>query len=306
MHPRSAARDVSQLRSVSREAGVPDAPMPLAKLVADVREIARVLSEPRTMVARSTGRARLLAIQRFICTIGPTVGVEPEETLRALDASLPAGATRAWHRTGILIAGTTGRRRRGPSLGLLDLQRIVEMAAYDDDIFRTARDRALVALHCFSGLRPGEIAQLRWADLVADASGSGGRTLTATVERNGVRVALPILGPAMHALVHLTYHAGGTTSGRQGPVFRATEKRPEPISYRAVRKIVVRACARAGLPCAEAVSLRAAFAYSLCMRGLSEHEVAAMLGIVRVRTVDALIHPHQMLSAQLRVRESLV
>lgn len=229
--------------------------MPLAKLVVDMRGVARVLSEPRTMVARSTGRARLLAIQRFICTIGPGLGVEPDETLRALDASLPAGPARAWHRTEIRIAGATGRRRRGPSLGPLNLERIVEMAAHEDDIFRTARDRALVALHCFSGLRPGEIAQLQWADLVADAPGSRGRTLIATVERNGVRVALPILGPAMHALVHLAYHVGGTTSGRQGPVFRATEQRPDPISYRAVRKIVVRSCARAGLPCAEAADL---------------------------------------------------
>ncbi len=267
--------------------------------------VARALREPRTSVARSTNRARFLAIQQFIAAMGPTLGIAPDATLDALDALLPKRADAAWHRTGIMIAGTARRRRRrGPSLEWPDLRRIIEAAADRNNGFRVSRDRALVALHCFSGLWPGEISRLQWQN-IARGSGTRGEYITATVERDGNLLHLPILGPAADA-VETFAHQRRETSGRaQGFVFRATMNGHNPISYRAARMVVVRACTRAGLPAVEAVALRAAFAHWLGSQGFSDHEVAAALGIARVRTVDALLRSHRALSAQRRVREML-
>jgi hypothetical protein len=70
-----------------------------------------------------------------------------------------------------------------------------------------------------------------------------------------------------------------------------------------VRSIVQRACARAGFPTASAADLRAAVAYWLRLRGLSDHETAAVLGLRRVKTLDRLLTRHEVLDAQRRVRE---
>ncbi|MDP9364898.1 MAG: hypothetical protein M3Q10_11865, partial [Chloroflexota bacterium] len=69
--------------------------------------------------------------------------------------------------------------------------------------------------------------------------------------------------------------------------------------------VLVTACRRAGLPAAEASEVRAGCAHWLRAQGLSEHEVAAALGLARVRSVDRLLARHAALDAQRRVRERL-
>jgi len=297
---------VSQLRSVAREAGTADDPLPLDRLVADIRSVARALIEPRAKIARSTNRARFWAVQQFIQVVASELDAEPGPVFEALDALLPKAVAPAWHRTGIVVAGTTERRRRrAPSMGLIELRAIVAAVAYPDDPVRTVRDRAVVALHCFSGLRPEEICGLAWGNLTAGSSTTGRDAWAASVERRGHHVTLPVLGPAAEAVTLLAYQSGGSTEELRGPIFRATASRPEPISYRSARAIVANACIGAGLPVTASVQLRAAFGYWLRTRGLSDHEVAAALGIARVRTVDALLRPHHALSAQRRTREVL-
>jgi integrase len=62
------------------------------------------------------------------------------------------------------IASTAARRwSRGPTLDVTDLRRIVDAAGAEDP-GHALRDRALVALHYFSGLRPDEIVRLCWED----------------------------------------------------------------------------------------------------------------------------------------------
>src|SRR5690242_19253363 len=61
-HPESVRREVSQLRSVMREAGAVDDAVTIRTLFADLDLIARVLREPQVPIARSTGRTRLLAV----------------------------------------------------------------------------------------------------------------------------------------------------------------------------------------------------------------------------------------------------
>src|SRR4051794_32616746 len=65
-HERSVAREVSQLRSLAREAGDGTTPADLRTLVGDPLLAAQALSEPRTPISRSTGLARLNALQRLL------------------------------------------------------------------------------------------------------------------------------------------------------------------------------------------------------------------------------------------------
>ncbi len=304
-HAQSVRREVSQLRAVIREAGGAGQPVTLRELVADLDLLARVLCEPRAAIARSTGRTRLLAVQRFIRLMGRTLGCNPAQHSDALDARLPAKRATGWHTTGTLVGGTPGRRRRrGPTLDAADLRRIVDAAGHRGGMF-PIRDRTLVALHCFSGLRPEEIARLHWGDLATELSADGRYGLTATVERTGRRTTLLLPGLAADLLEELARSLGGTVESRTGPVFRARGETSGALSYRAARDIVRDACLRAGLPSVDAAGLRAACAHWLKAQGLSDHEVARVLGLARVRSVDRLLQRHTMLDAQRRVREQL-
>ena len=88
-HPHSVQREISQLRSLVREAGADDYPLPLARFIGDLARVAQALAEPRVPIARATGRARLIAIQRFIRIIGPTLNRNAEHDLAHLDSLLP-------------------------------------------------------------------------------------------------------------------------------------------------------------------------------------------------------------------------
>lgn len=300
----SVRREVSQLRALAREAGRHE-PASLAQLANDLGAVARALSEPRTSGSRSTTLARLAAFQRFLELLGPSLGVDPHAAIAALEDLLPGKQSGRWHESGLAVAGTSHRRRRrGPTLNTADLHRIAEAAGLTSDRSR-ARNVALVALHCFSGLRPAEVSQLLWQDLMAPSTAIGHAELRAMVERSGRRLALRILDPAVEAIEMLAHSLGGTVRALAGPVFRLSPKSTRSLSYRAVRDILRKACRGAGLPAVESTELRAAFAYSLRARGLSAPEVAEVLGLERVRSVDRLLRRHRALDAQRRVREIL-
>jgi integrase len=304
-HPRSAQREVSQLRALLREARSVSQGATLRALFTDLGLLARLLREPATVISRSTGRVRLLAVQRFIRIIGQELGRDPAVDLVALDALLPTRRSTGWHTTGTLVAGAPGRRRRrGPTLDAADLRRLVD-AAGAGPIAQAPRDRALVALHCFSGLRPEEIVRLRWEDLSTEMTASGHYGLTATVERGGRHAHLLLPGPASDAVEALAGAAAGSVEFLTGPVFCAHGASGQPLSYRAARDVLQDAFRRAGLPTVESVALRAACAHWLRSQGLSDHEVAAVLGLAKVRSVDRLLRHHAALDAQRTVREIL-
>lgn len=303
--PQTARREVSQLRAIMREAGTTGQPTSVRTLFADLDLIAHVLREPVASISHSTGRARLRAVQRFIQLMGGMLGRDPAIDLATLDERLPARRAVGWHSTGTIVAGMPGRRRRrGPTLDAADLHRIVD-AARDGGGGHPARDRALVALHCFSGLRPEEIVKLLWQDLAMDLTVHGRYGLTATVERSGRLVRLLLPGPASDAIGVLVEASDSAFEFLSGPVFCARGTVGRAISYRAARDILQAACKRAGLPSMESVALRAACAHWLRWLGLSDHEVAAILGLARVRSVDRLLQHHAALDAQRVVREVL-
>ena len=301
-HPQSVRREVSQLRSVVREAGAVGHAVTLRTLFADLDLIARVLREPQVPIARATGRVRLLAVQRFIQLMGRTRGRDPATDLATLEALLPARRAIGWHTTGTLVAGAPGRRRRrGPTLDAGDLRRLVD-AAGSGPTTQAARDRALVALHCFSGLRPEEIVRLRWEHLSTERTVSGHFCLTAIVERRGRQVDLLLPTPASDALAALAADAQQSGS-LSGPIFCTCGSSDRPLSYRATRDVVQNACRRAGLPAVESTALRSACAHWLRSLGLSDHEVSVVLGLSRVRSLDRLLQRHLALDAQRTVGE---
>jgi len=304
-HPQSVRREVFQLRAVMREAGAEGRPVALGALFADLALIARVLREPRAPIARSTGRARLLAVQRFIRLMGRTLGRDPATEFTALDALLPARRSAGWHTTGTLVAGSPGRRRRrGPSLGAAERRRLVDAAGMTGSPHAQC-DRALVALHCFSGLRPEEIVRMRWENLVTELTAYGRYGLTATVERGGRRLRLLLLGPIPDSIVALAWAGGRTIESMSGTIFCARGEPDHPLSYRAARDILRDACRLVGLPTVESTALRSARAHWLGSRGLSSHEVAAVLGLASVGGVNSLFQRHAALGAHCSVREML-
>ncbi|MBA3529787.1 MAG: tyrosine-type recombinase/integrase, partial [Propionibacteriaceae bacterium] len=191
-----------------------------------------------------------------------------------------------------------------PSLTVSDLKRLVDAAA-ETSPDRASRDRALVALHCFTGLRPEEIVTLRWESLVNEVTPTGTYMLLVCVERAGRSLRLPVLEPAAEAVRLFAWYLNASIDSLSGPVFSARRWPEETLAYRTARDILAAACRRAGLPRVEAVELRSALANWLHSRGLSEHEVRDTLGINRVRSVDRLLERHTALEAQRRVREIL-
>jgi integrase len=204
------------------------------------------------------------------------------------------------------VAGAPGRRRRrAPTLDAADLRRLVD-AAGSGPSHQAPRDRALLALYCYSGLRPEEIVRLRWEDLSTEMTASGHYGLTVAAERDSRRWRLLLPGPASDAIEALAGAVGGSVECLTGPVFCARGAPGRPLSYRAARDVLQDAFCRAGLPAVDSAALRSACAHWLRSQGLSDHEVAAVLGLARVRTVDRLLRHHMALDAQRAVREMLV
>jgi integrase len=301
---RAVQREISQLRSIVRACSSEGEPRSFAEVMVDIPSIARVLREPLAPIAASTGRTRLIAVQRFLHLVGPALGRDPEADLAALDALLPAAPTASWHSVGTRVAGVTKpRRRRGPTLAPSDLDRIVMAASAEQSPFRALRDGALVAVHCFSGLRPEEVVALRWEDVGYHLIDLGYYGLRAFVTRNEQRWPLPLPGPSGDAVKALQEWIDSRGELRSGPVFSRDVGAERALSYRAAREVLIGACIRAGLPPVSAVELRAACAFWLRAQGLTDHEVAAVLGLSRVRSVDRLLRRHAALTAQRRVRE---
>jgi integrase len=164
----------------------------------------------------------------------------------------------------------------------------------------------LVALHCFSRLHPEEIVRLQWEDVSADYSVlDDTRRFTVRAQRNGRNLWLPLIPPASEAITSPTTSVAWQSHPPYGLLFARRNGDGRPLRYGAARNVLREACQQAGLPVVEAIDLRAAFAHGLRMRGLSDHEVTAVLGLTQVRSLDRLPRRHMALDAQRKVREIL-
>ena len=147
-----------------------------------------------------------------------------------------------WHTTGAMVARAPGRhRRRGPTLDAADLRRLVDAAGAGSGT-HTVRDRTLVSLCCFSGLRPEEIVRLRWEELATELTANGHYGLTATVERSSRRLNLILPGPAANAIEALAQAAGGAIESLSGPVLCTSGTAGKALSYRAALDVLQQTC----------------------------------------------------------------
>ena len=289
-------KEVSQLRSLARLACrkgfTPESVFRLPSLLADI------LLHPSAAIAKSAGNARLIAAQRFIRLCGTEIGIQdPDSFLDSLHAELPSQGGSQWHNDGTIVAGGKRRKRsQNPTLLPSHLNLIVS-GGFPGSSYRHVRNRALLAAHCFTGLRPEEIVDLTTTQLLQVA---GSRLTYAEIWRNGTPMRLPIVDDAMfHIRAHLA------SQSQEGFIFTRSQSDPKLLTVRAARNLVQEACFNVGLPAMTATELRSAFAFLLKGRDLSDHEVASVLGLKQVRTVDRLLARHKELAAQRRAHEIL-
>jgi integrase len=166
--------------------------------------------------------------------------------------------------------------------------------------YRTARDRAIVALASFSGLLADEMVSLTRGQVTTHHRSD---CIVVEVVRAGCPLQLPVARPGAEPLFALLSTYGPSEQQPTLPLYRRTEKDERSLSLQALRAIIRGRCEAAGLRHVTAASLHAAFAYWLRIQGLSDHEVAAVLGLRRVRSLDRLFAGHKALDAQRQVRE---
>jgi integrase len=274
-------------------------------LLENLQVVAALLARPGPNISASTTGSRLVAVHRFIKYRAPELGLDASATIRQLDDLLPRQETDSWFLPGTLLGGGRDRRRpRHPSLDVEDLHRLLG-AATNSDGYRAARDRALVAALIFTGLRPSDVARLRWEQFSLVLTPGGHVRRAVDVERGGRPLRLPIYSPAAEAFDALEEVAEGLGIGREGPVFRRSPRVNSPLAARAIRDIFVAACSRAGLTPPEFAEVRSTTAWWLLSSGASEPAAMAALGLKDARALDKLVAPHRALSAQRRVSEHL-
>lgn len=298
-------REISMLRTLARQAtatGLCEAS--LLALVQAPSQVAMLLVEPPDDVAHGTVRARLIAFQRLLTIVGPRFGRNPHADLEILAAQLPRSRAGGWHTAGVRVGGSKARRRSpGPVLAGTDLDGIVRAAG---STARPTRDRLLVALHCFSGLRPQEIVLLTWEQFIHDALQPDGRFGLVVAVRRGLKALRLMLPEIVRDAVDKHASATGPLAhALSGPVFIASQRTGRPLGYRGARKVLEAACGAAGFPAMTSAELRAAYGHWLISQGLSDHETTQLLGIEHARTMDRLLHRHRQLDAQRQVREVL-
>ncbi len=288
--PSATATEVSQLRSLVHASALVDGPATLAALLGAPVRLAQLLVTPPAPISRSCGRSRLLAIQRFWRLLHSTLGWNVVDLTAELDGELPRSAARDWFATHLVVGGDL-RQRRSPTPTLSPALLM--------------RHAAILALLCFSGLRMQDLAVLTWDDLIAVILPSGQVGQAIRLVRRGTLVQLLLLDPAMEAL--RAWEAFRKAEGfRSGAVFCALPGPSRPLGYQSLRRIVRAACCAVGLPPEVASDLRSTFAYWLHCNGFTPHQIAALLGVAHVRTVDALLRGHLALDAQRRARSALI
>ena len=280
--------EISQLRSVAREAAHQGTGNTLPEVLSSCSALAEVLTSPATRPSATTALIRLGAIHAALLLLFGEA--EGRRCIDALDQALPRRAGADWYQSGVILAGERSRRHaQSPTIEPSDLRRIVAAAGAGPRGARARRDRLLVAVHCSSGLAAGEIRSLRWSAVRWE---SAGEAWSVAVERAGSSVRLAIFGSAASLMIRHRLEAQASDEY----VFH--NARGEPLTERQARRIVLAACSASGFPHAARSTLLSAAAAYLSDAGLRDHEVAVALGIADMRTLNRLLRPHQRLQAQ--------
>ena len=241
--------EVSQLRVIAR-AGLGLNPMrALPELLDEQPLLARLLTSPPSPIAESTARLRLRAVIAALAVdVSPERGRERQDVQRAL---LPHRPTRRWDASGAVVVGQRNRARPpSPTIGPHELVGIVARAGRDES--HGLRDRALVGV-----VRAGE-------------------------ERR-----LPVLGEGARQLIR--YRLSLSSSSAPSEFVFSGWSGDRGLDERQARRILADAGRQSGLSPMRRSDLRRGFVSWLrAAIGLTDHEIARVLGVRDLRTVDRL------------------
>ena len=287
--PSTIAAEVSQLRSVARDAKT-HLGIALADLLDRPEGAAELIELAGLACGRSTVLTRSRALQRLaLLHLGEGEG---RSWVTAFRAALPKTKSNGWHDSGLSLPGTRGRARpRSPTPDAAALEAILQLAA-----FRSPLDGAIAGLACFSGLELDEICELRWSDLTW-RDDSDATFCEVGVHRRGRRTTCLIVPMGARPLFSLAL-----TSGLQrGSYVFPGRKEGEHLSKTAMRDRLRHMCEDAGWPGLSRSQLTAAFVLWLREHGLDDHSIRLNLGRRRAATIDRLTRSHESIAAQLSV-----
>ena len=284
--------EISQLRSAVREVARQGRGVSLREALSDISALAGVLTAPAKTPSESTALIRLGAINAaLLLSFGEEEG---RARINQLDRMLPQRTGVEWYQSGVILAGERKRRRaQSPTIEPEDLRRVIDAAGLGKREERALRDQLLVAVECYSGLEAGEIRLLRWSDLRWETEAE---SWSVAVERAGRRTRLAVFGVAASLLIRHRLEVSATSE------YVFSNSRGEPLAARQARRIVLDACAAAGFPHAARSTLLSAAAEYLSVAGLRDHDLAVVLGVTDMRTINRLLKPHQRLAAQRSAR----
>ena len=242
-----------------------------------------------------------LAIGDFLTLNAETL---PPGTAARCEAALnefPARVTPKPHLIDRNLGGSVKRVRRSPPFGAWDAEHLYRIVEETAPPARLARDRALVALHCWSGFKPGEIGELRWEAVLPAFTSDDAFPRVPTAIR-GRRYLVVI---DRRALTALKGYWLASAEPRRGAIFLHTDRSGKPTTASYLSSMVAGYLDAAGLRGVDRRRLNASFALSLLDRGWDDKLVADAFGYQRVRNLHEHVRPVREIRAQRRSVEWL-
>jgi len=275
-------------------------PTTLEALRDDPQTVAKILREwPRTRGTLNTMLAAMLRLIDFTVDDVP----EAERLKEQVQAGLyprPSG-NRSWNVLPRTVGGSRRVQRRRPVLSQADILKIVDAASVaspDDET--VLRDRAIVALACWSGISPYELPTLRWEQLLGHRS-TAEAPWCATIHdvaHHGRLVCIPVVEDAAPYLRDLVAAASMGRGRLSGYMFRRSRGKEHPLTYSMTRRIVRLAVQNAGLPACDDTTLKRAYATYLKQRGLNDYAIRDALGLKTMASVESHLLQHRWSAAQ--------
>ena len=258
------------------------APATLRAYAADLGQLGRWLAAAEVAPERADART----LRRYAAHLG-TLRYAPATAARKLSAVRGAYA---WmqdrgaieRRPAALIPGPR-RARTGPAtLSGDEVARLLDAPAGAEP--RDLRDRALLELLYGCGLRAAEACDLRLRDVRLEA-----RSLRVT-GKGGKQRVVPIGGAAEAALERYLGRGRPRMTGPDAPDRLFLSVRGRPLSPSDVRRALLRALERAGIPQRSPHALRHTFATDLLEGGADLRSIQDMLGHASVGTTQVYTH----------------
>ncbi|MGH7122250.1 MAG: tyrosine-type recombinase/integrase [Acetobacteraceae bacterium] len=181
-------------------------------------------------------------------------------------------------------AAATDRRARRGTFTEAEVQRLIAAAR--------PHERALVGLLCFTGMRPGECAALRWQDVDLTA---GSATITRSWDWRGKQFKAPKTAAGVRTVAlsgwlvaELAAHQERTGGGAEALIFATRSGRPALSPSNTRRDIWLPLVKQAGVNSLDRYGLRHTFATIGRVSGAESFNVAKAMGHSKSTLVDAV------------------